>query len=166
MTKNRAIQEYGAHHEPFCVLQLNHSGRFSKPEGARKPLIAVHHFALDKVVNIDWNYPLLGDDQLRYIQEKFVKSAKLAYKAGFDAVDIKSCHGYLVLELLGAKTRKGGYGGSYQNRTIFLKETIELIKQEVPKLIITTRLNISNVIFLENNWVLAKIIITVNGRLI
>jgi len=156
MTKNRAIQEYGIHHEPFCVLQLNHSGRFSKPEGIRKPLIAVHHSILDKVVNIDENYPLLEDGQLKYIQEKFVKSAKLAYKAGFDAVDIKSCHGYLILELLGAKTRIGEYGGSYQNRTRFLKETIELIKQEVPMLIITTRLNISNVIFVGNSWGISK----------
>jgi len=156
MTKDRAIQEYGIHHEPFCVLQLNHSGRFSKPEGVRKPLIVVHHSALDKVVNIDENYPLLEDGQLKCIQENFVKSAKLAYKAGFDAVDIKSCHGYLILELLGAKTRKGEYGGSYQNRTRFLKETIELIKQEVPQLIITTRLNISNVIFSENNWGISK----------
>jgi len=145
MTKDKAMQEYGVHHEPFCVLQLNHSGRFSKPEGVRKPLIAVHHSVLDKVVNIDENYPLLEDEQLKYIQEKFVKSAKLAYKAGFDAVDIKSCHGYLILELLGAKSRKGEYGGSYQNRTRFLKETIELIKQEVPKLIISTRLNISKI---------------------
>lgn len=156
MTKDRAMQEYGAHHEPFCVLQLNHSGRFSKPEGMRKPLIVVHHSVLDKVVNIDENYPLLEDDQLKYIQEKFVKSAKLTYKAGFNAVDIKSCHGYLILELLGAKTRKGEYGGSYQNRTRFLKETIELIKQEVPKLIITTRLNISNVIFSGNSWGISK----------
>jgi len=60
------------------------------------------------------------------------------------------------LELLGAKTRKGEYGDSYQNRTRFLKETIELIKQEVPQLIITTRLNISNVIFSENNWGISK----------
>lgn len=156
MTKDRTIQEYGVHHEPFCVLQLNHSGRFSKPEGVRKPLIVVHHSALDKVVNIDDNYPLLEDDQLKCIQENFIKAAKLAYKAGFDAVDVKSCHGYLILELLGAKTRKGEYGGSYQNRTRFLKETIELIKQEVPKLIITTRLNISNVIFSENNWGISK----------
>ena len=156
MTKDKAMQEYGVHHEPFCVLQLNHSGRFGKPEGVRKPLIVVHHTTLDKVVNIDENYPLLEDEQLKYIQEKFVKSAKLAYKAGFDAVDIKSCHGYLILELLGAKSRKGEYGGSYQNRTRFLKETIKLIKQEVPKLIISTRLNISNLIFAENSWGISK----------
>ena len=111
---------------------------------------------MDKVVNIDENYPLLEDDQLKYIQEKFVKSAKLAYKAGFDAVDIKSCHGYLILELLGAKTRKGEYGGSYQNKTRFLKETIELIKQKVPKLIITTCLNIFNLIFAGNRWGIGK----------
>jgi 2,4-dienoyl-CoA reductase-like NADH-dependent reductase (Old Yellow Enzyme family) len=58
--------------------------------------------------------------------------------------------------ILGAKTRKGEYGGSYQNRTRFLKETIELIKQEVPKLIISTRLNISNVIFAGNSWGISK----------
>jgi len=156
MTKNRAIQEYGIHHEPFCVLQLNHSGRFSKPEGKRKPLIVIHHSILDKLVNIDDSYPLIEDSHLKFIQEKFIKAAKLAYKAGFDAVDIKSCHGYLMSELLGAKTRKGEYGGSYQNRTRYLKETIELIKKEVPQLIITTRLNISDVIFSENNWGISK----------
>ena len=156
MTKDKAMQEYGVHHEPFCVLQLNHSGRFSKSEGVRKPLITVHHSVLDKVVNFQENYHLLEESLKKSLLEKVKITAKLAYKAGFDAVDIKSCHGYLILELLGAKSRKGEYGGSYQNRTRFLKETIELIKQEVPKLIISTRLNISNLIFAENSWGISK----------
>lgn len=156
VTKEVAMGEYGSAHEPFCVLQLTHSGRFSKPYGQRKPLIAVHDSVFDKVVNIDKNYPLLIDDDLEYIQEHFIKAAKLVYEVGFDAVDIKSCHRYLISELLGARTRKGGYGGSYENRTKFLKETIETIKKEVPKLIIAVRLNASDVVRAENAWGIKK----------
>jgi len=96
LTKEAAMGEYGSSHEPFCVLQLTHSGRFSKPHGQRKPLIAVHDSVFDKVVNIDKDYPVLSDDELEYIQEHFIKVAKLAYEVGFDAVDIKSCHRYLI----------------------------------------------------------------------
>ena len=157
LTKEAAMGEYGSSHEPFCVLQLTHSGRFSKPHGQRKPLIAVHDSVFDKVVNIDKDYPVLSDDELGYIQEHFIKVAKLAYEVGFDAVDIKSCHRYLISELLGARTRKGKYGGSYENRTKFLKETIEIIKKEIPNLIIAVRLNASDVVRAENDWGIKKI---------
>lgn len=157
MTKEAAMHEYGSAHEPFCVLQLTHSGRFNKPYGQRRPLIAVHDSVFDKVVYINENYPLLTDEELRFIQEYFIKAAKLAYEIGFDAVDIKSCHRYLISELLGARTRNGKYGGCYENRTRFLKETIEIIRKEIPNLIIAVRLNASDMVRTKNAWGIKKI---------
>jgi len=157
MTKETAMHEYGSTHEPFCILQLTHSGRFSKPYGQRRPLISVHDSVFDKVIYINENYPLLTDEELKFIQEYFIKAAKLAYNVGFDAVDIKSCHRYLISELLGARTRNGKYGGSYENRTRFLKETIEIIRKEIPNLIIALRLNASDVVKTENAWGVKKI---------
>jgi len=157
MTKETAMHEYGSAHEPFCVLQLTHSGRFSKPYGQREPLIAVHDSVFDKLVNINENYPPLTDKELKFIQEYFIKATKLAYEIGFDAVDIKSCHRYLISELLGARTRNGKYGGCYENRTRFLKETIEIIRKEIPNLIIAARLNASDMVRTKNVWGIKKI---------
>lgn len=156
VTKETARREFGEEHEPFCVIQITHSGRFSKPYGPRRPVIAVHDSVFDKVVNIDETYPVLTDGELEAIRDRFVGAAVLAHKAGFDAVDIKSCHRYLISELLGAKTRTGKYGGSYENRTRFLKETIEMVKKAVPGLIISVRLNASDEVLSESAWGIAE----------
>lgn len=65
--KETAMHEYKSAHEPFCVLQLTHSGRFSKPYGQKRPLITVHDSVFDKVVYINENYPLLTDEELKFI---------------------------------------------------------------------------------------------------
>ena len=76
------------------------------------------------------------------IQEDFVLSAKLAREAGFDGVDIKACHGYLVSELLASFTREHSrYGGSFENRSRFLVETARKIKDCVPGMIMTSRIS-------------------------
>ena len=130
-------------HEIVTVIQLTHSGRYSKPErGVRKPVIAQHHGVLDAAHNIPADYPLITDDELDRLQDAHVAAAKLAAKCGFDGVDIKSSHGYLLNELLGARTRPGKYGGSFENRTRFLRETIARIRDEVPSVFVTLRLNV------------------------
>lgn len=156
LTKDSAVKEWGNDHQPFTVLQLTHSGRFSKPTGQKKPIIAVHDPLFDKIVNIDEDYPIVSDQHLELIQNKFVSCAQLAAEAGFDAVDIKVCHRYLISELLGAKKRAGKYGGSYENRTRFLKETLAQIKKEVPNLTLAVRLNASDLVFSESSWGTSK----------
>lgn len=59
---------------------------------------------------------------------KFGEAANLAKEAGFDAIDIKSCHGYLLAGLSSAYNRPGIYGGSYENRTKLLKNGIRVAK--------------------------------------
>jgi 2,4-dienoyl-CoA reductase-like NADH-dependent reductase (Old Yellow Enzyme family) len=82
------------------------------------------------------------DEELDELQDIFVGAARLALEAGFDGVDVKACHGYLGSELLGAFTREGRYGGSLENRTRLLLETVARIQQEVPGFLVTSRLNV------------------------
>ena len=141
LTRRAAHDALGPGHTPFLVLQLTHSGRWSRPDGARQPVIAHHNPALDEMVGIDSEYAVVSDDELTGLQEDFVHAARLASKAGFDGVDIKSCHGYLASELLAAFTRAGRFGGSFENRSRFLRETVQRVRDEVPSIHVTTRLN-------------------------
>ena len=137
--KNSARQNFGPNHDLFCVLQLTHSGRFSKPDGIPKPQAAGRIPQLD---GDEFSIQILTDAELDFLQGQFVESAKLAYSAGFDAVDIKACHGYLVNDLLASFTRSNSkYGGSFSNRTRFLLETAQKIHSEIPDLMLSVRLN-------------------------
>ncbi len=138
--KSSARQTFGPNHDLFCVLQLTHSGRFSKPSGTPKPQVA------GLIPQMDGDEPsikIFTDAELDFLQGQFVESAKLACSAGFDAVDIKACHGYLVNDLLASFTRSNSkYGGSFSNRTRFLLETVQKIHSEIPDLLLSVRLNI------------------------
>ncbi|NLG84633.1 MAG: NADH:flavin oxidoreductase [Firmicutes bacterium] len=128
--------------EPVLVLQLTHSGRYSKPAGEPTPIIAHHNPILDPLHGLPPDYPLVTDEYLDRLQEVFLAAAELAARAGFDGVDIKSCHRYLLSELLASFTREGKYGGSLANRTRMLRETVARIAVSVPGIFVTTRLNV------------------------
>jgi NADPH-dependent glutamate synthase beta subunit-like oxidoreductase/2,4-dienoyl-CoA reductase-like NADH-dependent reductase (Old Yellow Enzyme family) len=138
-TRRAAREEWGR--EPVLVLQLTHSGRYSKPDGVPAPLIAHHSPILDPCHGLPADYPLVTDAYLDRLQDVFVGAASLAARAGFDGVDVKGCHRYLVAELHASFTREGRYGGSFENRTRFLRETLGRIRSEVPGIFATTRLN-------------------------
>ncbi|MGA2136846.1 MAG: NADH:flavin oxidoreductase, partial [Bryobacteraceae bacterium] len=71
-----------------------------------------------------------------------MRAAGLALDAGFQAVDIKAVHGYLISELLGAKTRPGHYGGPLENRLRFLRNVIGKIRASFgSRLMIAVRIN-------------------------
>lgn len=126
---------------PYLVAQITHSGRYSRPNGTPHPLVPQKNNILDKGTTF-----VLTDHELLEIQKNMVDASKLAYQAGFDAVDIKACHGYLVHELLSARDRRDSlYGGQDPYaRFRFLLETIDRIISEIPGLTVTTRLNISD----------------------
>ena len=126
---------------PFLVIQLTHSGRYSKPYGKPKPVVAAFNETLDRGTPY-----ILTDADLKKIQDQYVVAARLAADSGFNAIDIKACHGYLIIDLLAATSRqKSVYGGKDPAlRFRFLLETIDRIKAELPGMIITTRLNISD----------------------
>ena len=124
-------------------LQLTHSGRFARPNDKKRldPKILYHHPILDAKFGLSLDYPILTDNEISILVEDFVKAARLAQRAGFAFVDIKHCHGYLGHEFLSAVDRPGRYGGSFENRTRFLREIVEGIRGEAPGLEIGVRLS-------------------------
>jgi 2,4-dienoyl-CoA reductase (NADPH2) len=136
-----AREANGADFRPLTVLQLTFSGRYAKPDGTPAPILAHHDGVLDKVMGIPEDRPLITDDELEALVGRWVRAAQLAHEAGFDAVDVKSCHRYLLSELLAAHTRPGRYGGSYENRTRMHNTIVERIRDEVPGMMVTMRLN-------------------------
>ncbi len=112
-------------------LQLTHSGRYSRPDadGRTRPRILYHHPVLDNRLGLPSDYPVLTDGEIRQIIEAFHRAAQIAREIGFDFVDVKHCHGYLGHEFLSAHVRDGDYGGSFENRTRFLREVVEGIRE-------------------------------------
>jgi len=128
---------------PVNILQLTHSGRYSRHTGHKfTPILAQHDPCLDPRVGANEHTPLASDAYLESLPEHYIKAAKLARDCGFDGVDIKACHRYLMSELLAAHERPGKYGGSFENRTRLLREIIaEVRKHTGPGFIIACRFN-------------------------
>jgi 2,4-dienoyl-CoA reductase-like NADH-dependent reductase (Old Yellow Enzyme family) len=137
------VRECRAAHRESCGddsdlligLQLTHSGRYSHPQ----PLIACRDPLLDPRTK---NARFLDDEYLSQLVGHYVSAAKLAREAGFDFVDVKQCHRYLLNEMLSAKNRSGKYGGDSSNRTRLPRDIIRAIRSEVPDLIVTVRLGV------------------------
>lgn len=140
-----AVKEAGRKengYAPYLVMQANHSGRYSNPNGYPAPMIAYRHPEYEKLRPAD-DSCIVSDDYLKGLEERFGEAAHLAKRAGFDAVDIKSCHGYLLAELTSAYTRPGSYGGSFENRTRLMRGAVSAAKAwEDKDFLVTARLGI------------------------
>jgi 2,4-dienoyl-CoA reductase-like NADH-dependent reductase (Old Yellow Enzyme family) len=109
--------------QSLILFQINHSGKISGAD-------------FSKVVSIsptgDPKIHLLTDEEIEAIGEMFVKAAAIAKQVGADGIDFKHCHGYFGGEMLRpANIREGRFGGSFENRTRFFKETTEKIRKTV-----------------------------------
>jgi len=124
-------------------LQLTHSGRFARPTDKKRlePQILYHHPLLDRKFGLLPEHALMSDDDIARLVDDYVAAARLAQRAGFAFVDIKHCHGYLGHEFLSAVDRPGRYGGSFENRTRFLREIVMGIRANVPGLEIGVRVS-------------------------
>ena len=133
----------GGGEPPFVGLQLTHSGRYSRPHAHDRPepKILYWHPILDRRLGLSAEFPVLTDLEIGGIVEDFHSAARAARELGFDFVDIKHCHGYLGHEFLSAHTRRGKYGGSFENRTRFLREVVAGIRSGAPGLQIAVRLS-------------------------
>ena len=135
-----SLRENG--YAPLIVMQATNSGRYSKPHGYPEPLIAYSCPPLE-----DTPLPadrIVSDEDLRQFEDAYAHTAALCQQAGFDGMDVKCCHRYLACELLSAFTRPGAYGGSYENRTRFLKNCYRAAKSAVrgSSFFLSSRLNV------------------------
>jgi len=82
----------------------------------------------------------VNDDAIERLRDELVHVAALAARAGFDGVDVQSCHRTLAGGLLRAFSRPGKFGGTFENRSRFLLETLASIRAQVPSLLLSVRL--------------------------
>ena len=79
---------------------------------------------------------------LERLIDSYVVAAGVARDVGFQFVDIKACHGYLLHEFLSARSRPGRFGGDLEGRTRLLFTIIHRIREAFPDLHVMVRLSI------------------------
>lgn len=139
-------------YRPLNFLQLNHSGRYSAPVNKKMPLFLFNDPYSDEKAGISEDSQPVKDDYLEKLKDKYITAARLAEEAGFDGVDIKACHRYLLSELLAAYTREGKFGGSYANRTELIRSIVAELKSLLPDFLIAIRLNVYDAIPYPYGW--------------
>jgi 2,4-dienoyl-CoA reductase-like NADH-dependent reductase (Old Yellow Enzyme family) len=138
-TRRAHHRRFGTDGDLIVGLQLTHSGRWSHP----RPLLAQHMPPVDAVRRIAPDYPLLDDAYLEQLEVRFAEAAALAWQIGFDFVDVKQCHTYLLNELLSAHQREGPYGGDFEGRTRFVRNVIAKIRSLTgPDFVLASRVNV------------------------
>jgi len=138
--------QFGSTDDLLVGLQLTHSGRFSKPnfKDRAEPRIAYHHPLLDRKFGIDPRNEdvVWSDADLEGLIDEFVQAARLAWDIGYQFVDVKACHGYLLHEFLSARARPGKFGGDFSGRTRLLLSILERVRESVPQLMLGVRLSV------------------------
>jgi len=110
---------------PYSILifQINHSGRHSGKEFSRKTSICPDY---------EEGMEYLSKEEIDQIKNDFIQAALLCEESGADGVDFKMCHGYFGCEILRPRnTRKDKWGGSFNNRTRLLRESITAIRSQL-----------------------------------
>ena len=154
-----AIKNFGR--RPYNVLQLTHSGRRSNnKQWQSTPLAVCENPYMDDHNSIDGSsgkITIASDDKIEEIIRGFIDGAILAKQAGFDAVDVKICHEYILRELLSAFTRPGKFGGSFENRTRAVFMIIDGIREHLGDSIdICVRMNAYDCVPYPYGWGMKK----------
>jgi 2,4-dienoyl-CoA reductase-like NADH-dependent reductase (Old Yellow Enzyme family) len=143
----------GGDEAPIVGLQLTHSGRWSRSaDGAPAPRVAFRHPLLDARSGVRGDDSTLSDFEVERIVEAFARAARLAREEGFDFVDIKHCHGYLLHEFLAARVRPGPWGGpTLDDRSRLLRAILAAVREAAPRLAIAIRLSAFDLIPPQSN---------------
>ncbi|MFJ9348145.1 FAD-dependent oxidoreductase [Streptomyces sp. NPDC101237] len=75
----------------------------------------------------------LSDQDVERTIDDYVRTARLAHRAGYDGVEIMGSEGYLVNEFVAARTnhRTDRWGGTYENRMRFPVEIVRRVRETV-----------------------------------
>jgi 2,4-dienoyl-CoA reductase-like NADH-dependent reductase (Old Yellow Enzyme family) len=109
-------------------IQLAHCGFFASPQViGRRPLGASRKLCLYRLSRCEE----MSEPEIEAKIDDFVGAARLARKAGFDAVEVHAGHGYLLSQFLSPWTnhRQDRYGGSLENRLRFPATVIRRVRQ-------------------------------------
>jgi 2,4-dienoyl-CoA reductase-like NADH-dependent reductase (Old Yellow Enzyme family) len=146
-TRQAHARRFGSDDDLLLGIQLTHAGRHC----FEKPVIAFHSPVHDPLSFIDKrtaqrlpeDYPVADDAYLAQLEDSFVAAAVAARDAGFDFVDVKQCHGYLLNELLAARERPGDYGGTFRYRRRFVRNIVRKMRAALGSdILIASRLGV------------------------
>ncbi|KQB33507.1 MULTISPECIES: NADH:flavin oxidoreductase [Acidiplasma] len=106
-------------------VQLVHSGAKALQGLNTKKIFAPT--AMDYMGNVPQTMSI---EDIINVQEKFYRAADIAYKSGFDGIELHGAHGYLLEEFISPALNKRDdkYGGSLENRLRIINEMTENIK--------------------------------------
>ncbi len=113
-----------------AIMQINHAG-----SGAKKEAVKTEVIGPSAIVHPD-NDVLpreLTQEEIFDIVKQFASAAVRVKKAGFDGVEVHSCHGYLLNQFLSPLTNKrtDEYGGDIYNRIKIHLEVIKAVRDAV-----------------------------------
>ncbi len=134
-----SIKKHGAR----AFIQLFHAGRQTSSNIIGRQPVAPS--ALPCPMIAEKPRPL-EIHEIKDIEEKFINAACYAGKAGFDGVEIHAAHGYLINQFLSgySNQRSDSYGGTLENRMRILLNIIRGIRELVPDLALSVRVNIDD----------------------
>ena len=93
--------------------------------------------------------------EIAQLQHAFCAAAQRAVQAGFDLIELHGAHGYLIHSFLSpiANQRTDAYGGSFENRTRFVREIAEQVRAIVPEQrLLSVRLSCSDWMPNQESW--------------
>ncbi|MFT4144190.1 MAG: NADPH dehydrogenase NamA [Mobilitalea sp.] len=110
------------------AIQLNHAGRKYEGSGEKvgvSPIRFNERYTVPRELSIA---------EIKQIVRDFGQAARRADQVGYDAIELHGAHGYLINQFLSPMSnhRTDEYGGSYENRTRFLKEVLEEVHRNWP----------------------------------
>jgi 2,4-dienoyl-CoA reductase-like NADH-dependent reductase (Old Yellow Enzyme family)/thioredoxin reductase len=75
----------------------------------------------------------MSGDEIKQLEEAFVRAARRARQAGIDGVEIHCAHGYLLRQFLSSYSnrRTDAYGGDLEGRARFPLEVMRSVRQEL-----------------------------------
>ncbi len=97
----------------------------------------------------------LDEKGIQRVLNGFRDASRRALEAGFKVVEIHAAHGYLLNEFLSPLTNKRDdqYGGSFDNRTRIVRETIQAVREVWPERL-PLFMRISATDWVEGGWTL------------
>jgi len=115
------------------ALQLNHAGRKCTAESQnQRYIVSPSAIAFDETYRTPRE---ITREEMEQVKQAFCNAAKRADAAGFDAIEIHAAHGYLISSFLSPVTNKrtDEYGGSLHNRSRYLMELLEVVRDVWPQ---------------------------------
>ncbi|MCK3769495.1 NADH:flavin oxidoreductase/NADH oxidase [Microbacterium aerolatum] len=137
------VIEFVHEQETPIVVQLAHAGRkaSSRPPFQGRGYLPIDEGGWATVGPSAVPFGELPDPQMlsaieiRRVIDDFAVAAQRAVDAGFDGVEIHAAHGYLQHQFLSpiSNLRDDEYGGSYENRTRIVRETVAAVRAVIPE---------------------------------